>query len=75
MKAHPSVHFSIEGQCSEDEGDRAKCLNLGKERAGFMADYYVIDGIDRSRLHTISYGKERPTSRNHLYRRVETWPQ
>jgi len=75
MKAHPLFHFTIEGHCSEDEGDRVECLNLGKERAGTMANWYVSYGIDRSRLHTISYGKERPRSLNHLDRRVETWPQ
>ncbi len=49
----------IEGHCDE-RGTVDYNLELGKRRAQAVKDYLVDLGIAESRIHIVSYGKERP---------------
>ena len=59
LRQHPDVGFSIEGHCDE-RGTREYNLALGDRRARAAATLLAAEGIDPSRIRTISYGKERP---------------
>src|ERR1700680_5306197 len=53
--------FTIEGHADE-RGTREYNIALGARRAQAVRDYLVSRGIESSRMHTISYGKERPVA-------------
>ena len=53
--------FAIEGHADE-RGTREYNIALGAKRAQTVRDYLVAHGIETSRMHTISYGKERPVA-------------
>ena len=59
LKALPKVMIRIEGHCDERGSDKYN-LALGDRRAIAVRDYLINQGIDSSRIETISYGKERP---------------
>ena len=59
LKTYPKVTITIEGHCDE-RGTREYNLALGERRANSSKEYLVSQGIDPSRISTISYGKERP---------------
>lgn len=49
----------IEGHADE-QGTREYNLALGARRASAVQDYLISQGVQASRLRTVSYGKERP---------------
>ncbi len=49
----------IEGHCDE-RGTREFNLALGQNRAEAVRTFLISQGVDSSRLRTLSYGKERP---------------
>ncbi len=53
--------FTIEGHADE-RGTREYNLALGARRASAVRDYMIARGIPANRMHTISYGKERPVA-------------
>jgi peptidoglycan-associated lipoprotein len=53
--------FTIEGHADE-RGTREYNIALGARRAQAAQDFLISRGIDRSRMRTISYGKERPVA-------------
>ncbi len=53
--------FTIEGHADE-RGTREYNIALGARRAQAVRDYLVSRGIAANRMHTISYGKERPVA-------------
>lgn len=59
LKAHPSINVSVEGHC-DDRGTREYNLALGERRAAAAARFLETQGLDTSKIETISYGKERP---------------
>jgi len=59
MKNHDDVKIQIAGNCDE-RGSTEYNLALGARRANAAKKVLVDDGIDASRISTISYGKERP---------------
>jgi peptidoglycan-associated lipoprotein len=59
LNRYPMVRVAIQGNCDE-RGTRAYNLALGARRAQAVKDYLVSLGVDRARVDTISYGKERP---------------
>jgi len=59
LKKHSSVKATVEGHC-DDRGTREYNLALGERRAEAVRKFLVHQGIDASRLDTISYGKEKP---------------
>jgi peptidoglycan-associated lipoprotein len=59
LKSNTGFTALIEGHADE-QGTREYNLALGGRRANAARDYLITQGIDASRLRTISYGKERP---------------
>jgi peptidoglycan-associated lipoprotein len=59
LRQNPALRLVIEGHAS-NEGTAEYNLALGERRAWSVKDYIVANGIDASRLQTISYGEERP---------------
>lgn len=51
----------LEGHADE-RGSREYNLALGERRAKAIANYLILQGIDRSRIETVSYGEERPAA-------------
>ena len=51
--------FTIEGHADE-RGTREYNIALGARRAQTVREYLVSRGVPAQRMHTISYGKERP---------------
>jgi len=60
LKANPNQLVLIEGHCDE-RGTSEYNLALGERRAKAAMNYLVSNGIEASRITTISYGKERPS--------------
>jgi len=63
--------FTIEGHADE-RGTREYNLALGARRAQAVRDYLVSRGVAANRMHTISYGKERPVA---LCDDISCWSQ
>ena len=61
LKLNSSVTVLIEGH-TDERGTREYNLALGGRRATSVKSYMVAQGIDPSRIRTISYGKERPVA-------------
>jgi peptidoglycan-associated lipoprotein len=59
LKQYPNVSITIEGHADE-RGTREYNLALGERRANAVRSYLLSQGIEGSRISTISYGKERP---------------
>jgi len=59
LKANPNQLILIEGHCDE-RGTPEYNLALGDRRTKTATNYLVSQGVDASRITTISYGKERP---------------
>ena len=64
LKAHTEYVVRIEGNCDE-RGTVEYNLALGQRRANSAMKYLVDLGVDRNRISTISYGKERPLDPGH----------
>jgi len=59
LRENPTLRVEIEGHtCSI--GTAEYNLALGDRRANAVKDYLVSRGVSADRLHTISYGEERP---------------
>ena len=59
LKANPAENILVEGHCDE-RGTRDYNLALGEKRAEAIRVQLVRQGIDRRRIKTKSFGKERP---------------
>ena len=59
--ANPGVSAVIEGHADE-RGTREYNLALGARRAESVRSYLVSQGVESTRLRTVSYGKERPVA-------------
>lgn len=59
LKANPAMHILIEGHCDE-RGTRDYNIALGHKRANAVRMQLAKLGIDRRRVKTQSFGKERP---------------
>jgi peptidoglycan-associated lipoprotein len=59
LKKYPNDQLVVEGHCDE-RGTREYNLALGERRANAVKDFLVAQGVQATRLKTISYGKERP---------------
>src|SRR5271168_4247501 len=53
--------FTVEGHADE-RGTREYNIALGARRAQAAREYLVSRGVPAQRIHTISYGKERPVA-------------
>ena len=59
LKANPTERILVEGHCDE-RGTRDYNLALGEKRAEAIRVQLVRQGVDRNRIKTKSFGKERP---------------
>ena len=59
LRANPTVHIQIEGHCDE-RGTADYNYALGQRRADVARSFLISEGIEPERLHTISYGADRP---------------
>ncbi len=59
LKKYPDVSVIIEGHTNE-RGSRETNIAFGDRRAGAVKSFLIKEGIDRSRLIAVSFGKERP---------------
>jgi peptidoglycan-associated lipoprotein len=64
LKKYPEVKITIEGHCDE-RGSEKYNLALGDRRAISARDFLTAQGIESSRIDTISYGKERNFCEEH----------
>ena len=53
--------FTVQGHADE-RGTREYNFALGARRAEVTKDYLIAKGVSSARIHTISYGKERPVA-------------
>lgn len=61
LKLYPQVAIQVEGHADE-RGTREYNLALSAQRATNVRNFLVAQGIEASRVNTISYGKERPVA-------------
>lgn len=61
LKSSAGARVQIEGHCDE-RGSNEYNLALGEKRARAVEEYLISQGVDASRLSTISYGEERPAA-------------
>ena len=59
LQRYPQVNVWVAGNC-DDRGTEEYNLALGERRANVDRDYLVSHGVPKSRIETISYGKDRP---------------
>lgn len=64
LQANPNYQIQIEGHCDE-RGSVEYNMNLGDRRAKTVKAYLMSKGVPGGRLHTISYGEERPLEPAH----------
>ena len=62
LASYSDARILIAGNCDE-RGMREYNLALGARRANVAREYLVSQGVDPSRISTVTYGKERPTCR------------
>jgi peptidoglycan-associated lipoprotein len=76
LSAHPEISVILEGHADE-RGTREYNLALGEKRAKSAAQLFLLQGVAKSQIQTISFGEERPVALDHnesawrLNRRVE----
>ena len=61
FRANPGTTATIEGHADE-RGTREYNLALGARRANAARAFLISQGVEASRLETVSYGKERPVA-------------
>ncbi|HVT55932.1 MAG TPA: OmpA family protein [Xanthobacteraceae bacterium] len=54
----PDYRVTIEGH-SDEKGDKRKNKKLSAQRADAVDKYLAEHGVDKSRLHVVSYGRDR----------------
>jgi peptidoglycan-associated lipoprotein len=59
LDQYPNITVNIEGHADE-RGTREYNIALGERRADAVKKYLISLGVERSRITSISYGKERP---------------
>lgn len=59
LKANPGARIQVAGSCDE-RGTREYNMALGARRAQAARAFLISNGVDGSRITTLSYGKERP---------------
>ncbi len=59
LNANTDVNITVEGNCDE-RGSREYNLALGEERAKAVKAVLVANGVNVTRVDTVSFGEERP---------------
>ena len=80
LQAHPNVKVVLEGH-TDERGTREYNIALGERRAKAVSQLMQLQGVAKSQIDVVSFGKERPVALGHdeaswrLNRRVEiTYP-
>lgn len=63
MNEYSNANFKLEGY-TDSTGDKAKNLQLSKDRAAAVKNYLVAKGISADRLSSEGYGIEKPIASN-----------
>jgi peptidoglycan-associated lipoprotein len=71
LAKYPQNNVQIAGNCDE-RGTEEYNLALGQRRANSDANYLMAKGVAKSRITTISYGKDRPVA---LGSNEDAWSQ
>ena len=71
LRQYPKFTITLEGHADE-RGTREYNLALGARRAQAVRSFLISQGINPSRMRTISYGKERPVA---LCNDISCWSQ
>ena len=61
MKKFPRVRIQIQGN-TDDRGSPEYNIALGERRANAVKRFLVEQGVEASRISTVSFGKEKPTA-------------
>ena len=61
LQTNPDYAIIVEGHADE-QGTREYNIALGARRADAVKNYLIAQGIDGTRIQTVSYGTERPIS-------------
>lgn len=64
LKSHPNARVTINGH-TDERGSREYNIALGERRANSIANIIKRDGVGRSQVKVVSYGKERPANLGH----------
>jgi len=64
LRSYPQVSVRLEGHCDE-RGTTEYNLALGEKRSVAVRDYLINLGVERARLATVSFGKEKPADNGH----------
>ncbi|HEV2453128.1 MAG TPA: peptidoglycan-associated lipoprotein Pal [Verrucomicrobiae bacterium] len=64
LQGDPNTKVMIEGNCDE-RGTEEYNRSLGERRAEAAREALVGMGVDANRIHTISYGKDKPADPGH----------
>src|SRR5215469_12939464 len=64
LNGDASANLMIEGNCDE-RGTEEYNRSLGERRAEAAREALVSMGVDANRIHTISYGKDKPADNGH----------
>jgi peptidoglycan-associated lipoprotein len=64
LQANPAMQIQIQGHADE-RGTQEYNFNLGDRRAKAVKGFLMSKGIQGERLHTISFGKDRPMDAGH----------
>lgn len=59
LRSNDDLSIRLEGH-TDERGTREYNIALGERRANSVRDFLVLQGIDGSRIETVSYGEERP---------------
>ena len=59
MQEHPEVRIEVQGHCDE-RGTTGYNMGLGSRRAAAVHKFLKANGVESSRIATVSYGEERP---------------
>ena len=61
LRSNPNVTVTVEGH-TDERGTREYNIALGERRAVTVKNFLIEQGVNASRITTISFGKERPVS-------------
>ena len=64
MSDNGSIALLVEGHCDE-RGTAEYNLSLGERRALYVRSFLIALGVEAERIHTISYGEEKPLALGH----------
>jgi peptidoglycan-associated lipoprotein len=64
LKANPGRHIRVEGH-TDEQGSREYNVGLGEKRAKAVVHGLTSNGVSRSQISTVSFGKEKPDDMGH----------